>query len=143
MKDRNRIRFNGHAAPSGKQGDEKTEIFEPAAKLDRALRALPVEELKKALREITTVCLQVASETNAVNLDSVIHKNFFQINMGQREQKELRKLAAAFGVELRDFLTSAIRGKKYEYKEMMAIAEGASINPQFVYSLTTSRLNNN
>jgi hypothetical protein len=72
-----------------------------------------------------------------------VHKNFFLVNMGQSEQKELRILAAAFGIELRVFLMNAIRQSGREYTQMLRVAKGARLNPQFVFSLTASGHNNN
>ncbi len=72
-----------------------------------------------------------------------VHKNFFPVNIGQREQKELRELAASFGVSLRDFLSGAIRARKYEYQQRLALARRTRLNPQFVCSLTTAITNNN
>ena len=72
-----------------------------------------------------------------------IHKNFFLINLGQSEQKELRELANAFGIELRGFLMNAIRESGREYTQMLRLAKGAELNPQCVFSLTRSGHNNN
>ncbi|MGA9452601.1 MAG: hypothetical protein WBW41_14795 [Verrucomicrobiia bacterium] len=48
------------------------------------------------------------------------HKHFFQINMAQSEQKELRALAAAFGIELRFFLSRAVSQAKRELAPQQA-----------------------
>lgn len=72
-----------------------------------------------------------------------VHKNFFLVNMSQSEQKELRELAAAFGIELRGFLVNAILGSKSEYMQILRIANGAELDPQFVFSLGACGHNNN
>jgi hypothetical protein len=63
--------------------------------------------------------------------------------LSQSEQKELRELAAAFGIELRGFLMNAIRQSTREYAELLRVAKGAELNPQFVFSLVASGHNNN
>jgi len=100
--------------------------------LDKFFELATVNKIGKAARPPATIPTQ-----------QKVHKGFFQINMSQSEQRELRALAAAFGIELRGFLSNAVRHSKRELEQALAVAKGAGINPQFVYCLTASSTNNN
>jgi len=72
-----------------------------------------------------------------------VHKNFFQINMSQHDQKELRALVASFGMELRVFLKNLVWHGQRELKQFAAIAEETSMDPNVVWRLTTPWHNKN
>lgn len=58
-----------------------------------------------------------------------IPKGFFQVNMSQHDESELRDLANAFGIDLRLFISGAIRDRAVEFKSMLAKAKQKAISP--------------
>ena len=61
---------------------------------------------------------------------------FFEVCMSQSEQAELRELAHAFGMDLRTFVSHALRVQKAEYREMIKVAGENHLDPDFVNRLT-------
>jgi hypothetical protein len=92
---------------------------------------------------MTTQELIAQAIREKINKGKKVHKNFFLVNMSQHDQKELRTLAAAFGIELRLFLSHAVRHAKRELEQALAVAKGARLDPQFVYCLIAGGTTNN
>lgn len=147
----NRVRSNDSASPAGGQGDTVTVAFQypdgrEYARVDfpKNVYAAIIAGAKKLGISLDqffelAVLRKLVKEGRvppAAPTGKKVHKNFFQINMRQDEQKELRALCAGFGMELRVFLTNAVRYARRELEQYQTIADETKLDPYFVWRLT-------
>ncbi len=146
----NRVRSYDSATPSWNQGGSNHKNT-PGETSDAALISY-LESLSPAGRQKKiAVMLRVVQMFEPASVDKLVgrqrdparaqtrptvHKNFFLINMSQHEQKKLRALVSIFGMELRGFLSMAVRLARRDLEQFQTIAEGAHLDPRYVWQLT-------
>ena len=159
----NRVRKNVSPSPARAQGEnggeetvtvvftypdgrEYARVDFPArvfAAIETARKTLGVSLEKFLQQAIKRKLGKAAGGPGAVQPGPKVHKNFFLINMGRQDQKELRALCARLGWELRLFLANAVRSARRELKQCVAVADRTQLDPNFVWRLTDAWNNKN